>query len=195
LKFLKLFRAGSVDEHNEADLLLAYRRKGDLRMLGRLYQPYMELVFSVSYKYLRDEDESKDAVMQIFEKLVTDLRTHEVLNLKSWLHRLTINFCLMQIRSRRVFADMDDLVEAAHFVDYPDNGQAELDLDRNLTELGKCMQALNEEQRVSISLFFEQEKCYREISEETGFEVNKVKSYIQNGKRNLKICMDKNGSR
>lgn len=194
MKFLKLFGGGSVDEDNEADLLLAYRRKGELRVLGKLYQPYMELVFAVSYKYLRDEDESKDAVMQIFEKLVTDLRTHEVLHFKSWLHRLTVNFCLMQIRSRRVFADMDDLGEDVPF-DHPENRQTELNLDKNLTELGKCMQALNEEQRVSIRLFFEQEKCYREISEETGFEVNKVKSYIQNGKRNLKICMDKNGSR
>ncbi len=193
MKFLKTFKTDRSETLTEADFLLAYYQKGELRTLGKLYQPYMDMVFSVCYKYLKDEDESKDAVMQIFEKLVVDLRMHQVGNFKSWLHRVTVNFCLMQLRARRVFASMDEIDESSQ-VEITDVSNDLLILDNNLISLERCIETLNREQRISIHLFFKEEKCYREISSEMGFDVNKVKSYIQNGKRNLKICMDKNGN-
>jgi RNA polymerase sigma-70 factor (ECF subfamily) len=58
--------------------------------------------------------------------------------------------------------------------------------------LEKCIETLGDEQKQCVKLFYLQEKCYKEITESTGFDMNKVKSYIQNGKRNLKICMEKN---
>jgi len=193
LNFLKLFRGDSDDDWTEAERLLAYGRTGELRQLGKIYQPYMEMVFSVCYKYLKDEDESKDAVMQIFEKLVSDLRNHPVENFKSWLHRVSVNYCLMQLRAKRVFVAVEDFSEHESFAVIGED-QLEMDLGANLASLDKCLQALNHEQKVSINLFFKEDKCYREIADETGFDFNKVKSYIQNGKRNLKICMDRNGS-
>ena len=193
MRFLKIFKRDRDENLTDADYLLSYRQTGDLRVLGKLYQPYMEMVFSICYKYLKDEDASKDAVMQIFEKLVADLRTHRVENFKGWLHRVAVNYCLMQGRVRRVFVCMEEVGEEDHlFTDH--HVLDELTLSKDLISLERCMQTLNEEQRRSINLFFKEEKCYREISEETGFDFNKVKSYIQNGKRNLKICMDKNGS-
>ena len=193
LKFLKLFKGDSDDDWTEADRLLAYRRKGELRQLGKIYQPHMEMVFAVCYKYLKDEDESKDAVMQIFEKLIIDLRNHPVENFKSWLHRVSVNYCLMQLRAKQVFVAVEGIAEHESFERFEED-DAELELGKNLSSLEKCLQTLNDEQKVSINLFFIEEKCYREIAEQTGFDFNKVKSYIQNGKRNLKICMDKNGS-
>ena len=193
MRFLKIFKDDQDIGLTEADHILTYRKTGDLRVLGKLYQPYMEMVFSVCYKYLKDEDECKDAVMQIFEKLVSDLGRHNVENFKNWLHRVTVNHCLMHLRSRRVYVAMDEMGEEDNFFNETDY-QTELVLDKDLTSLEKCLQTLNEEQRRSINLFFKEEKCYREISDETGFDFNKVKSYIQNGKRNLKICMDRNGS-
>lgn len=176
----------------ETELLKAYRQTGEIRLVGELYQPYMQMVFSLCYKYLQDDEESKDAVMNIFEKLVSDLKVHEIENFKSWLHSVARNHCLMQIRSQRVFADtveMSKVEEENLEIDQDDFVR----LDVKLTSLENCMGTLVYEQRVSIDLFFMQEKCYREISDQTGFDFNKVKSYIQNGKRNLKICMDKYG--
>ncbi|KAA6431622.1 sigma-70 family RNA polymerase sigma factor [Dyadobacter flavalbus] len=163
-----------------------------MQLLGALYQPYMEMVYAVCYTYLREENESKDAVMQIFEKIVTDLRTHEVDNFKSWLHTVARNFCLMQIRKKKVFVTAEEVSEnLSGFADEDYELYDNADLKR--TALDICMKALAKEQRAAIELFYMQEKCYREISAETGFDLNKVKSCIQNGKRNLKICMDKNG--
>jgi RNA polymerase sigma factor (sigma-70 family) len=190
LKFLKLFRA--EESETEAGQLLAYRLSGELRVLGKLYQPHMEMVFAICYKYLRDEEDSKDAVMQIFEKLIADLRNHEVENLKSWLYRVASNHCLMSLRSKKVFVEIG---ETDHWETYSDATEYDsaIDFESDLTILEKCLRTLNEEQRLSIDLFFKHEKCYKEIAEETGYDFNKVKSYIQNGKRNLKICMDRNG--
>jgi RNA polymerase sigma factor (sigma-70 family) len=193
LKFLKIFRPDKRVELSDAAYILAFQQTGELRLLGQLYQPYMEMVFAVCYKYLRDEDECKDAVMQIFEKLVSDLQHHSVGNFKSWLHTLAVNHCLMKIRVRKVYVGVEDVLDSDKFVNEDDQDTA-VRLDHNLLVLEDCMQTLKEEQRVSIRLFFNEEKCYRQISDTTGYDFNQIKSYIQNGKRNLKICMDKHGS-
>ena len=170
-----------------------YKRSGDLETLGILYNRYMHLVFGVCLNYLKDEEESRDAVMQIFEELVVKLRVHEVHNFKSWLHVLTRNHCLMVLRkkSRNTTVSLEEaLVENADFV--------HLDVDdareTKLSVMEACMQTLTEQQRISVDLFYLQEKCYKEIVEITGYDMNSVKSYIQNGKRNLKICIEKNTS-
>lgn len=193
MRFLRLLKNKKTEPPAEAEKLLAYRRTGDIRLLGALYEPYMEMVFGICYKYLRQEEESKDAVMQIFEKLVTDLKTHEIDNLKSWLHTVARNFCLMRIRGRRVFEAIDEKQERGDLQYDMNDDEGHSEMEINLMVLEKCMERLVYEQRTSVELFFLREKCYREISDETGFDFNKVKSYIQNGKRNLKICMDKNG--
>ncbi|MEO6287678.1 MAG: sigma-70 family RNA polymerase sigma factor [Dyadobacter sp.] len=195
MKFLGIFRTRNPEPLPEAQRLSVYRQTGDVGLLGELYSSYMEMVFGICYKYLRDEDESKDAVMQIFEKLVQDLKTHEVGNFKSWLHSVARNHCLMQLRSKRVFVGNEEIKEEYAGPDLQNNESEDIfTLDHQLNSLGKCMQSLVSEQRVSIQLFYVEEKCYKDICIETGYDFNKVKSYIQNGKRNLKICMDRNGN-
>ena len=176
----------------DAEYLVAYRATGDLKLLGELYEPYMEMVFAICYKYLRDEDESKDAVMNIFEELVEKLRTHAVENFRSWLHSVARNHCLMAIRAEKYqFQEIseENFVENELFEHQFDADSFEI--DQNLSKMTDCLETLSAEQKTSIQLFYLQEKCYQEITELTGFELNKVKSYLQNGKRNLKICIEK----
>ena len=129
--------------------------------------------------------------MQIFEELVVKLRVHEVQNFKSWLHVLARNYCLMAIRknSKTTMVSLEELLmENTDFV-HLDMEEAK---ETKLTIMEKCMESLTEEQRTSVDLFYLQEKCYKEIVDITGYDLAKVKSYIQNGKRNLKICIEKN---
>ena len=173
-------------------LLQEYRQYGDLAVLSALYEKYMHLVYGVCLKYLHDEEASKDAVMQIFEELVVKVTRHDIKYFKSWLYTLSRNYCLMQLRSAKKmqYTTLDEFVELP--VDlHPDSE----DKEQRLTVLELCMEKLPAEQKQSIDLFFMNEKCYKEITELTGFTLNEVKSYIQNGKRNLKICMEKNGER
>lgn len=195
MKFLKLFRLKGNEPVAEVERLADYRRYGDVTVLGALYEPYMEMVFGVCFQYLRSEEDSKDAVMQIFEKLVIDLRQHEVSNFKSWLHSVARNHCLMKLRSVRVLSGFEHTEEAEHELHWiTQTEDAALLLDGQLDALDECIQKLSHEQRITIELFYMQDKCYRDIAGETGFDMGKVKSYIQNGKRNLKICIEGHGS-
>ena len=189
MRFIK--NTSRIEEQDDLSLVAAYQKSGDLAVLGELYNKYMHLVYGVCFNYFKDEEQSKDAVMQIFEELVSKLRIHQVQNFKSWLHVLTRNHCLMALRksSRNPTVTMEDnFVENSDFV--------HLDIDdtkeTQLTIMEKCMETLSEEQRRSVDLFYLQEKCYKEVADITGYDMLKVKSYIQNGKRNLKICIEKN---
>lgn len=153
----------------------------------------MHLVYGVCLNYFKEEEASKDAVMQIFEELIIKLKVHEVQNFKSWLHVLTRNHCLMALRksAKHTTVSLEDaFVENGDFVHL----DIEDTKEKQLTIMEKCMETLPEEQKISVDLFYLQEKCYKEVAEITGYEMLKVKSYIQNGKRNLKICIEKKGS-
>lgn len=195
MKFLKLFRLKGNEPVPEVERLADYRRYGDVAVLGALYEPYMDMVFGVCFQYLRDEEDSKDAVMQIFEKLIIDLRQHEVSNFKSWLHSVARNHCLMKLRSIRTLSGFEHTEEAEDELQWlTQTEDTALHLDGQLHALDECIQKLTHEQRITIELFYMQDKCYRDIAGETGFDMGKVKSYIQNGKRNLKICIEGHGS-
>lgn len=188
LKFLKNI---SPDTSTDPELIALYKQTGDMGVLADLYQRYMELVYGVCLKYFKEEERSKDAVMNIFEELSVKLKSHEISNFKSWLHTVTRNYCLMQLRTPRHLKTMEfnpehmQSEENAHL-----NGVFEA--EEKLVLLEKCMQTLTPEQQQTVNLFYLQQKCYNEIVTITGYDWNKVRSFIQNGKRNLKICMEKN---
>ena len=159
-------------------------------VLGELYQRYMELVYGVCLKYFKDAELAKDAVMQIFEELVTKLARHEVDNFKGWLHQVAKNHCLMQLRTPKNMKTVEfktELVQSEENVHL--NGV--LEKEENFKKMEYCLGTLAEEQRKAIQLFYLEGKCYNEIVEMTGMEWNQVRSLIQNGRRNLKNCMDK----
>ncbi len=192
--FLKLFRRTGTPP-DEAALLQQYRQTGDLAALGPLYEPYLDLVFAVCYQHLRDEDEAKDATMQVFEKLVVELRRHEVTNFRSWLYSVARNECLMLLRRRRTAPETvdnfdEDRVESTAEAHPTDKN---FSLENHLDRLDGCLETLSAEQHRAVTLFFYEEKSYREISDLTGFGLNDVKSFLQNGKRNLKKCLEVRG--
>lgn len=183
----------TIDKQREADLLTFYKSTGDLKTLGILYEPYMPLVYGVCLKYLKNESLSEDAVMQIFEQLIQKLRIHSVSNFKSWLYSFARNYCLMELRSHHKvntisIAD-DDFMENEAFSHQPFGEDM---VETKLRAMEKCLALLTSEQQRCIRLFYLEQRCYKDIAESTGFDLNKVKSYIQNGKRNLKICIEKN---
>jgi RNA polymerase sigma-70 factor, ECF subfamily len=174
------------------DELIHHFKTGDQGALGILYTRYTSLVFGTCLKYLKDRDESKDAVMQVFEKLNQTLRQHEVANFKSWLYVSARNHCLMQLRSRKG-KEAKEITPNLMESDYLLHLENEPEMEENLTKLEKCIEELGHEQQRCVKLFYIQEKCYKDVAAETGFDLGQVKSFIQNGKRNLKLCMERNG--
>lgn len=202
MSFLKNIFSRKPKEFTDAELLQRYRQNGDLADLGILYDRHIHKVYGTSLKYLKDEDNSKDIVMLVFEKLTQKLRTTEVNHFESWLYMVTKNECLMWLRKQKGQKEVsfenfgfktanneEDDMESDSFLHHITEDFAEDDLENDLVAMEKAILLLPNEQKQCIELFYLRGKCYKEITEITGFELSKVKSYIQNGKRNLKNNM------
>jgi RNA polymerase sigma factor (sigma-70 family) len=187
--FLKNISNNSL---TDIELVLEYKAAGDLHVLAQLYQRYMDLVYGVCLKYLKNPELAKDAVMHIFEELIEKLKKHEVENFRGWLYQLAKNHCLMQLRSRKNLRTVEvppSLMQSEENVHL--NGV--LEKEENFKQLENCLATLSEDQRKAVQLFYIEGKCYNEIVALMGQNWNQVRSFIQNGRRNLKICMEKTG--
>jgi RNA polymerase sigma-70 factor (ECF subfamily) len=192
------FHNSNKSSYTDAQLLEYFRINGDPEIIGELYSRYMHLVYGVCLKYLENREEAKDSVMQIFEKLIHELPKYEIQNFKSWLHVLTKNFCLMKIRSDKSVSKREKIYLKDE-VDFMESGSEmhpidddEIDQDKALSE---CIERLKAEQKDCIELFYYGNKCYSEIAVILDIDEKKVKSYLQNGKRNLKICLEEKNVR
>jgi RNA polymerase sigma-70 factor (ECF subfamily) len=193
---LKLFkRTVETDEQ----LIELYRQTNDRDYIGRLFERYASFVFAISMKYLKDKEKSRDNTMVVFEKLLENLNRFDVKNFKAWLHMVTKNQCLMQIRSEK--SKSKNLNQFAYEEESFMEKEPELhhdqenDIEINLSNLNEALKTLGEKQKKCIELFYIQEKSYVEVAEITGFTMNEVKSFIQNGKRNLKIYLTSSNAR
>lgn len=184
------------NHYSDNELITEYKSTKDNVFVGILYKRYAHLVLGLSLKYLKDEDEAKDAVMQIFEKLLSDLLKHNVEYFKSWLYTFSKNHCLMVIRTKQSLLKKEIELELHADSFMETNNQLHLnsnnDKEKQYQALEKAITELNTEQKQCIELFYLQNKSYQEISDITGFSLNEVKSFIQNGKRNLKLKLERN---
>jgi RNA polymerase sigma-70 factor (ECF subfamily) len=189
---LKSGTKNKYQHFSDAELVEQYRSKPDPEVLGDLYQRYMVLVYGVCIKYLKSREDSQDAVMQIYEILVREIPRFEIRHFKSWLYGVSRNHCLMKLRKdhdERLKQDKissELFMESASIIHLMEEKE-----DEELQErLKACMEQLKEEQRRCVELFYFRKQCYREIAAGLMLDENKVKSFIQNGKRNLKICIE-----
>jgi RNA polymerase sigma-70 factor (ECF subfamily) len=187
--FFKLFQRKNYHKLSNEELLESYRVSADNEALGILYERHLELVFATCNRYLENEAASQDAVLDIYEQLTEKVKLHDIQNFESWLFILTKNHCLMQLRKRKstIVIPIDDYghLPAEENKSSEEHEEHELEIQ----SLQECINRLPEEQKRAISLFYLEEKSYKEVSDILNEDVTKVRSYIQNGRRNLKICM------
>ena len=184
---------GHKSDLPDESLLMKFISNGDLEILGELYSRYMHLVYGVCLKYLKNREDSKDAVMQIFEKLVDEIPRHEIKLFRSWLYVLAKNYCLMHLRAQQTVDKQQTkwAIEQENFMESePELHPIDKTEGLNDSALIECIKKLKEEQQKCIRLFYFENKCYQEIAESLNMEEKKVKSHLQNGKRNLKICLE-----
>ncbi len=164
---------------------------GSNEWLGKLMQRYTLLLYGVCMKYLKNEEEAKDAVQQIFLKAISELQKYPITHFKSWLYTVARNYCFMQLRDKgkaplpvtEKMISSDPAEE--HNIHFHQQNETTLSI------LSEALEELNDDQKQCIILFYLRKKSYQEIAELTGYSMMKIKSYIQNGKRNLKIIMQR----
>ncbi|MBK8711925.1 MAG: sigma-70 family RNA polymerase sigma factor [Niastella sp.] len=174
----------------DRELLDRYRLHKDNECLGILLQRYTLLLFGVCMKYLKNEEEAKDSVQQIFLKVMQELQKYKVDYFKSWLYMVAKNHCLTLLRHKgRISNELNESILATP--DEPHDKNKALQTETNLVLLEQALQSLNKEQKECVTLFYLQKLSYQQVANKTGFSVMQVKSHIQNGKRNLKIQLEK----
>lgn len=178
---------------NSDELVLkTYLKTGNMEVLGQLYNRYIHLVYGVCLKYFADREKSQDAVIDIFEKIIKDVERFDIENFKSWLYVITKNHCLMALRKEKTNRQRTENFLLSNFVEttsqmHPIDTVECVNEDKQLHD---CIERLKALQRQCIELFYFENKCYKEIAEKLETNESKVKSGIQNGKRNLKICLE-----
>lgn len=175
----------------EEELIKKYKESGDQKYVADLYQPYMPLVYGLCLKYLKNGSEAEDASMDIYLNLLKKLKTHTILNFKSWLYVVAKNHCLDKLRSKssKFSKESEAKLMYSEQIYHPD-----IEEDENeLKKLQECLEKLPESQKKSIDMFYYQKNSYKEIAADTGWTWSNIRSFIQNGRRNLKICMENNG--
>jgi RNA polymerase sigma-70 factor (ECF subfamily) len=185
-----LFLRKNIANLSDEDLIAQLKNGNQKPALGELYKRYAHLMFGVALKYLKNQTEAEDILMNIFEKLENKIRKNDIKHLRNWLYTITKNECLMKLRKTKIVTS--DVESALLFK--PDNSQENLEQylvnEQKYIILEQAISKLKEVQKICVELFYLKNKCYDEVALETGFDLKKVKSNIQNGKRNLKIILE-----
>lgn len=174
----------------DEELLERYRSENDSAVFAEIFCRYTTLVYGVCKKYLEDPEDSRDAVMQIFSKLSDQLKHEQPEKFRPWLYTVSKNYCLMELRKTKNFQFVAEKHESLMENEEVTHPEEEEIIQKKLEQ---AQHDLPEMQRICVHLFYIEEKSYREISAQTGYSLNEVKSYIQNGKRNIKIRLEKGG--
>jgi RNA polymerase sigma factor (sigma-70 family) len=181
--------ASRYDHITDAELLELYYADRNQQWIGILLERYTLLLLGVCMKYLKDENEAKDCVQQIFLKVLTEVGKYRIDYFKSWLYMVAKNHCLMRLRNKGTKTAKE--LNEHHAVTFESEKEDVIANEKTYNLLEEVLQELGEEQRQCVILFYLKKNSYQQISEKTGYSLMQVKSYIQNGKRNLKILLDK----
>jgi RNA polymerase sigma-70 factor (ECF subfamily) len=183
-------KSGRYDHITDDQLLSFYQNDGNQEWLGILLERYTMLLLGVCMKYLKNEEEAKDCVQQVFLKVLTDAGKYQITFFKSWLYMVAKNYCLMKLRNQngKQVKELSDVATEEMPVDKKSEWQEN---EKTYSLLEASIQELNEEQKQCVILFYLHKKSYTEITEQTGYSLSQVKSYLQNGKRNLKLILEK----
>ena len=187
---MRIFKSIST-ETTDLELIQKYKQTSDLDYVAELYNRYLHLIFSVSLKYLKVKEDAEDISIKIFEILKEKLPDQEIENVGGWIHTVTKNQCLMQLRSVSREQQKEDDYGIFMEIENSEHHTNEIDIESDIRKLEKCIKELVNEQKKCIEMFYKQEKCYKEVANLTGYGLKRVKSYLQNGKRNIAICMEK----
>ena len=186
---IQLNQKNPLDEVSDELLLKEYHESHDMRVIGTLYERYTHLIFGLCKNYLKDSKLAEDSFMDIFEILIEKLKTAEVRNFKGWIYTVSKNHCLMQLRSEKIKKVNLDYFERKTEPEFMESEESphlnEEELEQNRLLLLDALGSLNDEQKRCIELKYLEFRSYEEVTELTGFNLNQVKSFIQNGKRNM----------
>lgn len=175
---------------SDQELLERFYADHDNQWLGILLERYTLLLLGVCMKYLKNEEQARDSVQQIFLKAITELQKYKVEYFKSWIYMVAKNYCLMQLRDKpgKNTIEIRDSIPAETI---EADKESLLLNEKTYDYMSEALKELNADQQLCVTLFYMEKKSYQQITEQTGYSMMQVKSHIQNGKRNLRLLIEK----
>lgn len=184
-----MFFTGKITQHSDEALLSLFRETEKHDYFTALYSRYIPLIYGLCLNYLKTKEDAQDAVMELFADVQEKALRYEIKTFRTWIYSVTKNYCLNILRSKQEIIAVEINAHFMELVDFPVLFN-ESNKRENFRLLQHCLDQLPEPQQKSIQLFFMEDQSYADIAATTGYHLKSVKSYIQNGKRNLKICID-----
>ena len=182
----------AVQQLTDQELLQRFKTDNNSDWIGVLFDRYALLLLGMCVKYLKNDEDARDAVQQIFLKMLSDINRHDIQYFRAWIYQVTKNYCLMQLRQNHMkYKEEISDKHMGGLAEEQDDKQVYREKDILLENMEQAMTLLNSEQKICVQLFYLQKKSYQEIADQTGYNLLQVKSYIQNGKRNLKLLLEK----
>jgi len=185
-----LFFTNKITQYSDEELLALFRTTGRYDYYTALYSRYIPLVYGLCLNYLKTKEEAQDTVMELFADVQEKLLQYEVKTFRTWIYSVAKNHCLKILRNNKEVVSVEINPSFMELTDFPALFN-ESNKEENFRLLQHCLDQLPEPQQKSVRLFFMDDQSYADIAAATGYQLKSVKSYIQNGKRNLKICMEK----
>ncbi len=181
----------NTDALSDAEIIAKYKSSNDVYFVGELYKRHSHLVYGVGLKYLQNKDEAKELTMIVFEKIINSLLSTEVKSFPAWLYVIARNESFTILKATKTESGLENLENIAdNFVEFDAEINHINEAEIKEAALAECMKKLIVEQSTCIKMFYYKELTYADIEKKTGYAIKKVKSYLQNGKRNLKNCLE-----
>jgi len=179
---------------SDIELVMRFKKTGDAQIIGELFNRYQHIVLGVCIKYLKNIDKSNDATMHLFQELFEYLKKYEIKDFKSWMLTIARNYCLRLLKQEQHNIELNEVTEKNNAVGFMENEEHLTHLkekEKLLDRLSDAVERLKPGQKECIQLFYLKSMSYQEVCDETGYEIKKVKSFIQNGKRNLQLLSER----
>ena len=181
-------RVNKKKKESDESLLRRFQQRDDISALSRLFKRYSHQVLALCHYYLKNKEESKDALMDIFHKVMQSQPKEDIKNFKAWLQVVIRNHCLIQLKKRKKTRAFLKEMEKIKKMDMENNRFYSLINEEKISSemLYTALEQLSEQQKICLRLFYNDEMTYGEIKQKTGYTFNQVKSYMQNGRQRLK---------
>jgi RNA polymerase sigma-70 factor (ECF subfamily) len=175
----------------DEELLRRYKTDGNSEWIGILFDRYAVLLLGMCMKYLKNEEDARDSVQQVFLKVLSEINKHEIQFFRAWIYQVAKNHCLMQLRQKHIRYQEEITDKHMPGTAAQEDTAGYVEKDQQLENMEHALEMLNNEQKTCVRLFYLSKQSYQQIAEQTGYSLLQVKSYIQNGKRNLKHLLEK----
>ncbi len=146
-------------------------------LLKELYEEFSGDIYRYAFSLLRDEEEAKDSVHEVFLRYFKNMDSFRGdCSNKTWLFTITRNYCFDRLKNKNF---------NHHKIDDPDiNDTYQPDFEMKIS-LNDACKKLNEEENELIFLRDYAGYSYKEIAELTGYSRDNIKIKLFRSKQKL----------